>query len=572
MHLIDWLIVCAYLMWIVWSGLRAGRRTTDLDGYFRASRGLPWWAVGLSVMATQLSAITLVGTTGQGYADGMRFVQFYFGLPVAMVILSVTLVPFFYRSGVYTAYEYLERRFDVKTRTLAAIIFLAQRGLSCGVIIAAPAIILSIVLGWNLMLTILAIGVPTIAYTMVGGVTAVTWTDVKQMAVIVGAMTSAVVVLMLGLPHDVSASAAMHVAGALGKLHAVDFRFDIHEKYTFWSGLIGGTFLSLSYFGCDQSQVQRYLTAKSLTQSRHSLLMSAFVKIPLQALILLTGVFVFTFFLFHRAPMLFNPLYRAQVQASPRAAEYQALESEYGSRFEERRAAATALANAEERDMPQAIVANAREAFAATDASVRDVRARAVGLVKDVSGDANYSDVNYVFPTFILTYMPIGLVGLMIAAILSAAMSASSGEMNSLATTTALDLYKRLVQPNAPDATCLRVSKMATVFWGLFACAVAFYAADQGSLIEVVNKFGSWFYGSVLGVFILALGVKRANGHGAFTGLIAGLVVVYLIAHSPATETISYLWFNVIGAVVVTVVGTLVSLVTGGARATLSNS
>jgi SSS family transporter len=562
MRPLDWVVLVGYLVWIVWSGLRASRRTSDPDAYFRASRTLPWWAVGLSVMATQLSAITLVGTTGQGYADGIRFVQFYFGLPIAMVILCVTIVPFFYRSGVYTAYEFLERRFDVKTRTLAAIVFLAQRGLSCGVIIAAPAIILSIVLGWNIVATILAIGVPTIAYTMFGGVKAVTWTDVKQMAVVFGAMTAAVVVLILGLPHGVGVTDALHVAGSLGKLRAIDFRFDLNEKYTIWSGLIGGAFLSLSYFGCDQSQVQRYLTAKSLDQSRQSLLLSGFVKIPLQALILLTGVLTFTFFLFNRAPMLFNPVHEAEVQSSPRAAEYHALLQEYQARDADRRAAAERLAGAESTDANPMLATLARAAFTNADAAVRDVRARAVALVKDVSHDEGYADVNYVFPTFILTYMPMGLVGLMIAAIVSAAMSASSGEMNALATATVLDLYKRHVNPQATDARVVLVSQLATVFWGLFACVVSVFAADRGSLIEVVNTFGSLFYGSVLGVFILALGVKRANGHGAFSGMIAGIVVVFAVAFHPATRSISYLWYNVIGAVVVTVVGLAVSLAT----------
>jgi len=562
MQWLDWIVLVIYLVWVIGSGLRLTRRSTELDGYFRANRSLPWWAVGLSVMATQLSAITLVGTTGQGYADGIRFVQFYFGLPIAMVILSVTLVPFFYRSGVYTAYEYLERRFDVKTRTLAAAIFLAQRGLSCGVIIAAPAIILSIVLGWNIVLTILAIGVPTIMYTMIGGVQAVTWTDVKQMSIVVFAMGTAVVVLIYGLPHGVSATDALHVAGSLGKLHAIDFRFDIREKYTIWSGLIGGMFLSLSYFGCDQSQVQRYLTAKSLDQSRHSLLLSAFVKIPLQALILLTGVLTFTFFLFNRAPMLFNPVHEAEVQASPRAAEYQALGQEFEARENDRRAAAERLAGMSgAADTGPAATLLARQAFSDADAAVRAVRTRAAALVKDVAHDDGYSDVNYVFPTFILTYMPVGLVGLMIAAIVSAAMSASSGEMNALATATVIDLYKRHLDPQATDARVVGVSKIATAFWGLFACGVAVFAANLGSLIEVVNTFGSLFYGSVLGVFILALGVKRATGTGAFVGMIAGLAVVFAVAFHPATKSISYLWYNVIGAVVVTVVGIAVSLV-----------
>jgi SSS family transporter len=560
MRWLDWIVVVVYLVWVIGSGLRAGRRTNELDGYFRANRSLPWWAVGLSVMATQLSAITLVGTTGQAYANGMRFVQFYFGLPVAMIILSLTVVPFFYRSGVYTAYEYLERRFDVKTRTLAAAVFLLQRGMSCGVIIAAPAIILSIVLGWNLVLTILAIGVPTIAYTMVGGVQAVTWTDVKQMSVVLFAMGTAVTVLILGLPRGVSAADALHVAGAVGRLQAIDVHFDLHTNYTVWSGLIGGLFLSLSYFGTDQSQVQRYLTAKSVDSSRHSLLMSAFVKIPLQAGILLTGVFVFAFFLFNKNPMLFNPVHERAVLASPRAAEYRALEQEYDQTFAVRQTAARTLASAQSLDSSSAPALNAREAFTQANTEVADVRARAVAIVKDVTHDTTYTDVNYVFPTFILTYMPMGLVGLMIAAILSAAMSASSGELNALATATVMDFYRRHFRKDAPDSTYLAFSKVATAFWGLFACGVAYYAADLGSLIEVVNKFGSLFYGSMLGVFILALGTTRATGNGAFIGFIAGLATVFTVALHPATSSISYLWHNVIGAVVVVTVGMAVSV------------
>src|SRR5947208_10564489 len=287
MRPLDWLVVAAYLIWIVVDGLKRTKAADKIEGYFLANRSLPWWAVGLSVMATQLSAITLVGTTGQAYADGMRFVQFYFGLPLAMVVLSVTLVPFFYRSGVYTAYEYLERRFDGKTRTVASLLFLVGRSMSTGAIISAPAVILSIIFKWNLTLTILAIGGPTVLYTMMGGVQAVTWTDVKQMALVVSGLFCVVIALVLGLPHDVGLGQALHVAGAAGRLNTVDFHFDLRQTYTFWSGLLGGFFLHLSYFGCDQSQVQRYLTAKSLTQARHSLLMSAFLKIPLQVLVLL---------------------------------------------------------------------------------------------------------------------------------------------------------------------------------------------------------------------------------------------------------------------------------------------
>jgi Na+/proline symporter len=569
MRILDWLVVLVYLVWIVWDGLRRTKGTDEVEGYFLANRTLPWWAVGLSVMATQLSAITLVGTTGQGYADGMRFVQFYFGLPIAMIILSVTLVPFFHRARVYTAYEYLERRFDLKTRTMASALFLVSRGLSCGVIIAAPAVILSIVLGWNLTLTILAIGVPTILYTMVGGVQAVTWTDVKQMAVIVGGVLAAVGALLMGLPSDVSVTDALHIAGAAGRMNAVDFTFDVNQTYTFWSGLLGGLFLMLSYFGCDQSQVQRYLTARSVDEGRHSLLMSAFLKIPLQALILLLGVLVFVFYLFNPPPMLFNRVHAERVERSARAAEYRELEGEFARVHSARRAASEAFANA----TAGAGEMQARAAFAAADTERRSLRQRAAAIVRDGTGDVRYDgrtgdtptpDVNYVFPTFVTTHLPMGLVGLVIAAIFAAAMSSIAAELNSLATSTVIDIYRRLFRPAETDAHYLRAAKLATAFWGLFACVVATFAAGLGSLIEVVNRFGSFFYGSLLGVFVLALAFRRSNGHGAFAGLIGGMTVVAIVAAHPATKNVSFLWHNPIGVLAVLVVGIAVSALTGG--------
>jgi SSS family transporter len=565
MHWIDWTIVAVYLIWIVWTGLRLSRKTEALEGYFLANRSLPWWAVGLSVMATQLSAVTLVGTTGQGYAGGLTFVQTYFGLPLAMIILSLTVVPFFHRAKVYTAYEYLERRFDSKTRFLTATLFLVSRGLSCGVIIAAPAVILSVIFGWNLTLTILAFGIPTIFYTMKGGVQAVTWADVKQMFVIVGGLIAAVVALIMGLPDDVSLGAALHTAGSVGKMQALDFSFDTSNQYTFWSGLCGGLFLHLSYFGCDQSQVQRYLTAKSVDEARHSLLMSAYWKIPLQVLVLMTGVLMFTFFLFNEGPMLFKRAHIPAVQASARAAEYTALEQEYGRAFEARKQAARTMVGAQAEGTVAEARSSAETEFVNADKTIRDVRARAKALVIDVTPDKSYNDTNYVFPTFVTQYMPIGLVGLIIAAIFAAAMSSIAAELNSLATATVIDVYKRHIKPVGEDSHYVLVSKYATMFWGLFACVVASYAANQGSLIEVVNQYGSYFYGSILGVFILALGVKQANGHGAFLGLVAGMTAVGLVA--TYTDT-AWLWQNVVGAVVVTVVGTMVSMVTGGASAT----
>jgi len=555
MHLVDWFIVAAYLIWVVYDGLKRTKASSAIEGYFLANRSLPWWAVGLTVMATQMSAITLVGTTGQGYADGMRFVQFYFGLPVAMIILSLTLVPFFYRAKVYTAYEYLERRFDVRTRTLASLLFLMSRGLQAGVIIAAPAVILSIVLGFNLTLTIIAIGLPTTLYTMFGGVQAVTWADVKQMVVIVAGLVAVVFALVLGLPEDVGLGEALHIAGATGRLTTIDFQFDLNETYTFWSGLIGGLFLMLGYFGCDQSQVQRYLTAESIKAGRRSLLMSAFVKIPLQALILLTGVLVFTFYLFQAPPMLFNPAHEAEVQSSSRAAEWAALDTEFQSVLDVRRTAVRDAVTARRTGDPAATRV-AEAAFVEHQRSLTTIRGRAVSLVKEVTHDDSYNDVNYVFPTFVTTELPIGLVGLIVAAIFAAAMSSIAAELNSLSTSTVIDMYRRHIRTDASDRHYLRVSKIVTGFWGLFASIVAVYAANLGSLIEVVNRFGSFFYGSLLGVFILAVGTRRATSPGAVWGLVGGMVTVTYVA---VTSSISFLWLNVVGATAVFVVGMAIS-------------
>jgi Na+/proline symporter len=556
MHLLDWAVVVAYLVWIVWDGLKRSKATDAVEGYFLANRSLPWWAVGLSVMATQLSAITLVGTTGRGYSEGLSIVQLYLGLPIAMVILSMTLVPFFYRAKVYTAYEYLERRFDSKTRTLASLLFLLSRALSCGVIIAAPAVILSIVLGWNLTLTILGIGVPTVLYTMVGGVQAVTWTDVKQMAVIVLGVGAVVGVLLFQLPDHVSVGEALHIAGTTGRMQALDFTWDPNKTYTFWSGLIGGLFLMLSYFGCDQSQVQRYLTAKSVDEGRQSLMMSAYFKIPLQLLIPMIGVLIFVFYLFHQPPVLFNRQHDRAVLASARAGEYRVLEQEFAAAFEERREAAGALAGAR-RAGSAAPLAAAETAFREADGRAAAVRTRATALVREVTGDKAYGDVNYVFPTFVTERMPVGLVGLIIAAIFAAAMSSIAAELNSLSTATVIDFYRRLWRTGASDAHYLKVSKLVTGFWGLVACVVAVFATNLGPLIDVVNRFGSFFYGSLLGVFVLAVGAKRATSRGAFWGLLAGMAAVALVARY---SSIAFLWHNVVGCVAVVTIGMLISL------------
>ncbi len=556
MHPIDWTIVGAYLSWVLYDGLRRSKDTHAVEGYFLASRSLPWWAVGLSVMATQMSAITLVGTTGQGYSDGMRFVQFYFGLPVAMIILSVTLVPFFYRAKVFTAYEYLERRFDAKTRILAGLLFLVSRGLAVGVIISAPAVVLSIVLEWNLAVTAVAIGIPTTLYTMFGGVQAVTWADVKQMVVIVGAVSAVVAVLILGLPEGIGLGEALQVAGSTGRLETIDFSFDLDETYTFWSGLFGGLVLMLGYFGCDQSQVQRYLTARSVDAGRRALLMSAFWKIPLQALILLTGVLVFIFYLFHEPPMLFNATHEDQIRSGGQGSEYASLETDFHDAFEQRREAADRMIDAR-RNGGSAEIAATRGEFVATQARFEEVRTNAVGLVQQVSGDNTYTDVNYVFPTFVTSRLPVGLVGLLIAAVFAAAMSSIAAELNALSAASVMDFYRRHLRTEASDRHYLFVSKLTTAFWGVFATIFALYAANLGSLIEVVNRVGSYFYGSLLGVFVLAIGFRRASANGAFWGLLAGMVAVGLVE---VNSDISYIWYNVVGSITVVVVGLAVSV------------
>jgi SSS family transporter len=545
---LDWAILIAYLAYVGIDGIRRTRRSTEIEGYLLANRSLPWWAVGLSVMATQLSAVTMIGTTGQGATDGLRFIQFYFGLPLAMVIIGVTLVPFLHGAKVYTAYEYLERRFDAKTRSLTAFLFLMSRGMSCGTILAAPAVVFASLFGWPIGLSVAIMGVPTVLYTILGGVQAVTWADVKQMVLVVTAIAAVITVVLFKLP--VSPDDALRIAGSVGRLRAFDFHFDITQQYTFWSGVIGGTFLMMSYFGTDQSQVQRFLTAKSVDQARSSLLISAYWKIPLQAGVLLIGVLVFVFYVFQAPPMLFNPTHDRRVrEAQP--AEYQTLSARYGAALAEQSAAARAIAD---RDEPAV-----RDRFRTAESQVEGVRAQALALAERVTGEPS-KDVNYIIPHFVLFDLPVGLTGIFIAAVMAAAMSAVAAELNSLATASTIDFYQRWFRRTAPDATYLRFSKIATAFWGLFACIVATYAVSLGSLIEVVNRFGSFFYGSILGVFLLAM-IPRARALGAFVGLVAGMATVASVNFG--RPDIAFLWQNVVGAVTVVVVGLVVSAASG---------
>jgi SSS family transporter len=550
MHPLNWVVVIAWLAYVAIDGLRRARGTKHIEGYFLANRNLPWWAVGLSVMATQLSAVTMIGTTGQGAVDGMRFVQFYFGLPLAMVILGVTIVPFLHGAKVFTAYEFLERRFDAKTRSLTAFLFLLSRGMSCGTILAAPAVVFSAIFGWPIGWCVLLMGVPTVLYTMIGGVQAVTWADVKQMVLIVVAITAMVTVLLIRIP--VSPSDALHLAGATGRLRVFDFTFSLKNTYTFWSGLIGGTFLMLSYFGTDQSQVQRYLTARSVDEARSSLLISAYWKIPLQAMVLLIGVLVFVFYQFETPPMLYNPVQERKVREAQPAA-LASLQSRFDTAVAARQDAARAVSTARKAGDDLATVATAE--FRSRDSAATAVRTEALALVEKTTGQQS-KDVNYIIPRFVVEQLPIGLAGLFIAGVMAAAMSAIAAELNSLATATVIDFYRRWFRKEASDAHFLTVSKGATAFWGLFAMVVASYAATLGSLIEVVNRFGSFFYGSILGVFILAM-IPRARATGAFVGLIVGMLAVAAVNFG--APQVAFLWHNVVGAVTVVVVGMLVS-------------
>jgi len=509
-------------------------------------------------MATQMSAITLIGTTGQAYNDGMRFIQFYFGLPLAMIILCVTAVPFFYRAKVFTAYEYLEQRFDAKTRSLTSFFFLVSRGLSVGVIIAAPAVILSIVLGWDELATIFVIGLTTTIYTMLGGVRAVTWTDVKQMVVIFVGLTTIVFIIIASLPNGVSLGDGLHLAGAAGRLETIDFSFDLTERYTIWSGLFAAVFLFLSYFGCDQSQVQRYLTARSIDEGRTSLLMSAFLKIPVQFMILLIGVLVFVFYQFQPAPMIFNAV-DASRAALHEPAGFEQLQTEFRELDSERRRAALDFVaqRGTSRD------AQVRQVYVDAADAVQQKHGEAIEFIRDTNSDTNFTDVNYVFPSFVINNMPIGVVGLIIAAILAAAMSSVAAELNSLATATTMDFYKRYFRPERSERQLVFFGRLATAVWGVFACVVATFATNLGSLIEVVNTFGSFFYGSLLGVFVLAFAVPRAAPAGAFYGLLFGIVSVWIAS---TYTNIAFLWFNVVGCLVTVAAGYVISLTSGGVK------
>jgi Na+/proline symporter len=543
MRPLDWAVLAGWLIFLVSYGLWRGRGSHSTSQFLLAGKTMPWYAMGLSIMATQASAITFISTTAQAYVDGMRFVQYYFGLPLAMVILSATAVPIFHRAKVFTAYEYLEHRFDSKTRLLVTAVFLISRGLGAGLALSAPAIVFSVVLEWPYRLTVLLIGGLVMLYTTLGGIKAVTWADVQQMMVILVALVLSLGIAISLLPADVSFTEALTLAGAAGRLNAVTTNFDWNDRYNIWSGLIGGMFLALAYFGTDQSQVQRYLTGRSIGQSRLGLLFNAMAKVPMQFFILFIGAMVFVVFLFERPPVLFNP---AQMQQAARHSEFAALESRYNAAFQQRRAAARNILDAPDARSRTDATRRFRAAQQALDAA----RAEA----QDLTG-AN--DTNYIFLSFVINYLPVGVVGLVIAVIFTAAMSAISGEINSLATVTVIDIYRRYMVRAGDDHHYLTASRAATVFWALYAMGFASFATGFGALIEAVNYVGSLFYGGMLGVFVLAFFVKRCTAVGAFAGVLAGEAAIL----TTAQFTSAFLWYNVIGCLVVVAVGFAVSVI-----------
>jgi SSS family solute:Na+ symporter len=552
---IDWIVLVGALVFFVTYGVWKGRRNRDLQDYLLADRQKRWYTVALSIMATQASAITFLSTPGQAYTDGMRFVQFYFGLPLAMIVLSVTAVPLYHRLKVYTAYEYLEQRFDVKTRGLAAFLFLVQRGLACGLTIYAPSVIISILLGWNLSLTILVIGGLVVIYTASGGTKAVDHTNFHQMIIIMAGMLGAFVVILMLLPRDISLVEAVHVAGQGGRFNVIDLKFDPQNRYNIWTGLIGGFFLALSYFGTDQSQVGRYLGGRSVAQSRLGLLFNGLFKVPMQFFILFVGVMVFVFYQFVTPPLFFNGV-DERARAAARPAEHAALTAEHQQVAGAKQKAYRQFLDARRGDDAAGMSA-AETQIAAITEQEKDIRSRTTALMKAANPKAETNDTNYVFLTFVMNYLPAGLIGLVLAAAFAASMSSTASELNALTSTTVVDFYKRLFKPAASDRHYVIFSKVATLFWGGVAILFAEFANQLGSLVEAVNQIGSLFYGTILGIFLLAFYAKRVGGTATFIAALVGEATV--IAVWRLTD-VAWLWFNVIGCLVVVAVAFALSV------------
>ncbi|MFL0063831.1 sodium:solute symporter [Tenacibaculum maritimum] len=546
MELLDWIVLSITLVFIVGYGTYVTRKNASVDDYIRGGNDTKWWTIGLSVMATQASAITFLSTPGQAFHSGMGFVQFYLGLPIAMVVICMVFIPIYHQLKVYTAYEFLENRFDLKTRTLAAFLFLVQRGLAAGITIFAPAIILSAVLGWNLISLNIIIGVLVIIYTVSGGTKAVNVTQKQQMIIIFLGMLIAFYLVMQYLPKEITFVKALEIAGASGKMNVLDFSFDFSNRYTVWTGLIGGTFLMLSYFGTDQSQVQRYLSGKSARESQLGLIFNGLLKVPMQFFILLVGVMVFVFYQFNPSPLNFNPKANEAVYSSAYATTYKQLQETH-QEIEQRKK--ELLLNGIQTNELASI-----KALNEQDAEVKDA-AKEIIKKADVSVETN--DKDYVFIHFILNNLPRGLIGLLLAVILSAAMSSTASELNALASTTAIDLYKRNVAANRSEEHYVKASKWFTLGWGILAILVACVANLFDNLIQLVNIIGSIFYGNVLGIFLLAFFVKFVKGNAVFIAAIITQILIVLVWY---VDWLPYLWLNLLGCVLVMGIATCIQL------------
>ena len=548
LQLIDWIVLVITLLTIVGYGTWQTRGSKNVKDYLKGGNNSKWWTIGLSVMATQASAITFLSTPGQAFNDGMGFVQFYFGLPIAMIVICIVFIPLYHRLKVYTAYEFLENRFDLKTRTLTAILFLIQRGLAAGITIFAPAIILSVVLGWDLLLLNIFIGALVIIYTVSGGTRAVNVTQKHQMVVIFIGMLIAFFLIFNKLPQDITFSKALDIAGASGKMKILDFSFDLNNRYTFWSGIIGGTFLMLSYFGTDQSQVQRYLSGKSVKEMQLGLIFNGLLKVPMQFFILLVGVMVFVFYQFNQAPVNFNPTATQVVLNSKYANAYKQLQKEHDSIFKEKQ---TLIKTFSKSNTPET-----SKSIALTNEANNDIRAKAKVLIDKASEKeamkVESNDKDYVFIYFILNNLPRGLIGLLLAVILSAAMSSTASELNALGSTTTIDLYKRNVGEKTDD-NMVKASRWFTFAWGVIAIGVACVANLAENLIQLVNIIGSIFYGNVLGIFLLAFFFKHVKGNAVFCGALItqAIVICLFLLNEYEIINLPFLWLNFVGCAIV---------------------
>lgn len=548
MHWIDWLVLCATLAFVVFYGIFKSRNVQSSTDFLAGKRDLPWWTIGLSIMATQASAITFLSTPGQGFNDGLQFVQFYFGMPIAMVFLAIFILPVYYKLRVTTAYEFLEQRFDRRMRTLTAMLFLVQRGIAAAISIYAPSIILCVVFGWNLAFTNFLMAIFVVVYTTTGGSAAVSRTQELQMSIMLGGLILAFFLALFSLPEGIGLSEAWQIAGVTGKTQAIDWSFKWDDRYNVWSGILGATFLFLSYFGTDQSQVGRYLSGKSLKESRFGLLFNGFVKIPMQFLVLSVGVMVFVYYQFNQAPLHFNPSNLDKLVGKEQALQYRALEQQATDVFETRQSQLMMLTDGVRRNDADQIE-RARGSLIALDQQQNSLREEARSLVQSSQSGKESGDKDFVFIHFILSRMPIGLIGLMIAVVFCGSWSTTASELSALTATTVSDIYRRSLAPGRDDRHYFKVSRAATVLWGLFIMIFATYADLFENLIQVVNMVGSIFYGTILGIFFTAFFLPSVGGRAVFwAAILTQIIIAYLFFF---VDKNPYLWYNPLGCFLV---------------------